>query len=117
MKVFLLSFPNKEAALSLSRKGVEIIYWTGSKDNFIEAAADKTNFAETIFHDSFDALAGRPAPAIDFDKLPLPPAEIYSQLASIEPQVLTMISRADYDGLPLSKKINLSLSSLLKTFL
>ncbi|KKT29405.1 hypothetical protein A3G55_00425 [Candidatus Giovannonibacteria bacterium RIFCSPLOWO2_12_FULL_44_25] len=94
MKLFLISWDGKElglidAALKLKENSHEIVYWTYFRDESI----DKSKFPKTVFHNVFDALAGKPADGIDtLDFLP-PGEDLLKQFYETESVILTMMHK------------------------
>lgn len=92
MKLFLISWSGKEAGLidvaaNLQSLSHEIAYWTYFKHGQI----DRAQFPNTIFHNVFDALEGKPAKEIDTSDF-LPPGEkMIKEFYETEITVLTMM--------------------------
>lgn len=73
----------------IKKGGHQIAYWSCTNQELI----DKSIFSETVFHDLYDALTGKPAPGID-DAIFTPPSEsLLKQLYETESIVLTMMNK------------------------
>lgn len=107
MRVFLISFSLSDVARELTARGIQIVYWTGVKTGFDQGREEKQTFSKTIFHNSFDALAGIPAREVDTLALPAVPKTVWDALAPIGGQVLAMIDRADYSSLTFNQRLDL----------
>ncbi len=110
MNVFLCDFSSyimKEIASTLREKGVNILYWTGCKQVFEEASRDRNRFPDTIFHSQFDAVQAKPAPGINDASFDPPSHDLLSRLLECESIVLTMMNRADFKNMTVSKKKHL----------
>lgn len=95
MRLFLMGWTTKElglsdVALKFKEGGHKIVYWCGFN---IESEVDVSQFPETIFHDHFDALAGRPARGIDPAKIPLLGENLIAQFYETEVEILTMMNK------------------------
>lgn len=75
--------------LEVKNKGHQILYWSGVNLNLV----NKSNFPETIFHDHFEALAGKPAPSIDDSRFVPPEAKLLKELYETESIILTMMNK------------------------
>lgn len=107
MRVFLINFTQKEVAKKLVQNGVEIAYWTGKKQHFKNAREEKEYFPNTIFHGVYEALNAVPAEEVKNLKLEFPPKEIVEAMSKIQIQVLSMISRIDFEGLGHEQKVDI----------
>ena len=104
MKIFLIGLDSQEVALELKKRGAVIMYWVCKKKCYQEASRDKVNFPETVFHHTFDAMKNLPTEQLSKNRLPLPAAEIFKQLAGCQTQVLDMMTRVDLDDLSFFEK-------------
>lgn len=105
-RVFLCDFSSplaRDAALELTRRGAEILYWTGSKEEFEKTARD-ARFAGVIFHNTYDAIRGIPAPGVDASKFPPAGAELAGRFLALESELLIMMNRADFVATPIAKR-------------
>lgn len=110
MKVFLIDFSTpmlRDVALTLKKNSLDILYWTGCKADFDKFSLDKDNFPDVIFHSTFDALTGEPAPGINMSKFDPPSADLLRELSECEPIALNMMNRFDYYNMSLDQKRNL----------
>jgi len=110
MKVFLCDFSSAEyiqVATELRRRGAEILYWTGFKDKFNEAAKDKADYPATIFHTTLDAIRGVPAENFCDEEFPPPSSDLIKEMLECESITLTMMNRMDFNNMPYSQKKNL----------
>ena len=92
MKLFLISWSGNEKGLvdvaaNLRSLSHEITYWAC----FGYERIDKTRFPNTIFHNVFDALEGKPAEGIDTFDFLLPGEDLIKELYETEITVLTMM--------------------------
>ena len=110
MKLFLLNFSRSisiDIAKALKDRGMEIVYWTGGKvefDNFVKETKD---FPDTIFHNYFDALQGKPAAKMDLSQFKPVSQEVINKLSMYETQMLVMMSRIDFKEISIEAKRHL----------
>ncbi|MCD4760915.1 capsular biosynthesis protein [bacterium] len=99
VKVLLVNFSAeilKDIVLELQKKSVEVVYWTGAKNDFDKFSQDKENFPNTIFHDYFDAVRAIPAPGVDISEFQPPGRDILKKLAECENFTIPMMNRIDF---------------------
>jgi len=72
--------------LELQKLGHEVVYWIGLE-------GDRSAIWEVIFHEHFDAWAGRPAQGIDPESFPPLCREFIEECSDIESIVLTMMNK------------------------
>ncbi|MFA5133310.1 MAG: hypothetical protein WC459_00660 [Patescibacteria group bacterium] len=107
MKIFFFDFSTHEfvqTGYELQKNGVEILYWTGSKEIFEKASQDKKTFPNTIFHNQFDAVRGMAPEGIDDSKFYPPSSKLIEEMLECESISLTMMNRIDFSNSPLSQK-------------
>lgn len=94
MRLFFMTWDGKEFGLSdvvarLGGNSHEIVYWT----YFNENSVDRAKFPDTIFHNVFDALAGKPAEDIDVSDFHPPGEDLIAEFRETELTVLTMMNK------------------------
>lgn len=73
-------------------------------DNFVKETKD---FPDTIFHNYFDALQGKPAPKMDLSQFKPVSQEVINKLSIYETQMLVMMSRIDFKEISIEAKRHL----------
>jgi hypothetical protein len=110
MKLFLVNFSRTisiDIAKALKEKGMEIVYWTGGKAEFDEFSQETKDFPNTVFHNYFDALQAKPAPAMDLSQFRPVSQDVIDKLSKYEAQILVMMSRMDFEGMSIEARRNL----------
>ena len=95
MKLFLIGWTDKDfgfydVAVKLKEAGHQIIYWSAFN---IFKDIKTSEFPETIFHDSFNALEAKPALGVDVSSFLPISAEIAKEFCEMEDIVLTMMNK------------------------
>ncbi len=72
------------------QKRHEIVYWCGIS---LDTEVDSTQFPRTVFHDFFDALAGKPATGVDISNFQPPGEDLIKEFQETELTVLTMMNK------------------------
>jgi hypothetical protein len=88
---------------NLKKEGHEILYWEGSKKYF-DSVRKSGEFKDTIFHSTYDAIRGIPAPEAESERFLAIGEDILEKLLPCESQVLSMMMAVDYDNMPLFQK-------------
>ncbi|KKW42375.1 MAG: Capsule polysaccharide export protein [Candidatus Magasanikbacteria bacterium GW2011_GWA2_56_11] len=124
MRVFLINYSRPmeiDIARRLRAGGVEIAYWLGAKEYYQKLVA-AGEFSGTVFHSTYDAINGAPAPGIDPAQFPPADKQLIEELGPYESAVLDMMEGFDHFHMPLLKKQHLYYTYLrywqgvLKTF-
>lgn len=96
----------RDVALELKKRGVDIVYWTGS--NAVESfKQDKENFGSVIFHNIINIIKGIPPKEINPEKFLPPGKKLLDNLLKCESQVLSMMDRVDLSNLSVNQKKHL----------
>ncbi len=95
MKIFFI-WPYKNPEISilfseLEKNSHQILYWAGLKEG------EKYKPDGAIFHDHFEALAGRPAQGVDTSDFMPPDEDLIAKLYQAESQILTMMNKRYYN--------------------
>lgn len=95
MKLFFIGWSGKEVGLievvkKLKAIGHQIVYWTLPN---IDQCVSRTDFPDTIFHDHYDALFGKPALGINIEKFSPASTDLIAEFYGVESTVLTMMSK------------------------
>ncbi|QQG42917.1 MAG: hypothetical protein HYW15_01765 [Candidatus Giovannonibacteria bacterium] len=94
MRIFLMSWSGKEVGMieivkRLKEGGHEIVYWVCD----FGKEADYKTFPGTIFHDHYEAIAGKPAPGVNAEEFPSVGRDAIQQFYATESVVLTMMNK------------------------
>ncbi len=108
MRLFFIEWCGKnfgltDAVKELRSRGNEVVYWSGYD---LDAHVDKKDFSETIFHDYFDARAGRPSPQVDDSSFPPPSEALINKMFATETLLLVMMEKA-YEWMGVNQKKHL----------
>lgn len=110
-RIFLIDFSSAiliEVAKKLKNEGLDILYWTGRKNNFEQAKQNKNDFKGIIFHNNLDAVQGVPPLELQREKFNPPGNDLINEMLECESLVLTMMTRLDFWGkVPFLKKKHL----------
>lgn len=105
MKLFLIGWNGKrlgliETAKNLRKQGHEIIYWSCP---FLDTEINRSDFPGTIFHDHYDALAGKPAEGVHSEKFIPPGIDLIRKFYDAELSALTMMNKK-YENLSIDER-------------
>ncbi len=108
MRLFFIEWSGKEFGMTevvkeLRKESHEIVYWSGYELN---VHVNKQEFPETIFHDYYDARAGRPSPQVDDSLFPPPSEALIKKLYETESILLTMMEKR-YEWMGVNQKKHL----------
>lgn len=95
MKLFLINWGNEEPEMAavaedLQNDGHDIAYWVRSDKHFV---LDRTPYANTIFHDYFEAVDGVPATHYIDHPIDPPSSDLLSDLSECQGTIFTMMER------------------------
>jgi len=93
---------HSDVIVGLAKRSLDIIYWTSKKKMDI-SEEDSDLFVDTVFHSTYDAVAGIPAEKVIFKDEQLVGAGVVSHMKQYESQTLAMMRKFTFNEIPLKK--------------
>lgn len=109
-KIFVMNFSTsilKDVCLELKKRGIDVVYWQGYREHFLDFSKDKQNFPETIFAHSYDIAKNIPPQRLDISGFNPPGKDIIEKLYEYGWQGMAMMERADFHNSRFIRKRNI----------
>lgn len=108
MRLFFIEWSGQDVGKidvvrELKKQPHEVVYWSGGN---LESQVDKSEFPNTIFHDYYDARAGKVSPQVDDSSFEPPGEALIKKLYETESTLLIMMNKR-YEWMPENQKKHL----------